>query len=106
MTFLKHLKDLSSTSKYVEISTKALFNAMEELQIDQKSGELLRMIWKCSEVFFQLKMNQKHIYNVIIRPKLSAVGKREDSKFYFFPSPACTKYGYNRYSNANMLLRN
>ena len=55
---------------------------MGKLQIDQKSVDLLRMLWKCSEVFFQLKLNQKHIYNVIIRPKLSVVGKREDSKFY------------------------
>ena len=86
MPFLKHLKNLSSTSKYVEISTWGLFNAMEKLQIDQKSGDLLRMLWKCSEVFFQLKMNQKHIYNVIIRPKLSVVSKRKDSKFYFFPN--------------------
>ena len=55
---------------------------MEKLQIDQKSGEVLRMLCKCSEVFFQLKLNQKYIYNVIIRPKLSVVGKREDSKIY------------------------
>ena len=86
MTFLKHLKNLSSTSKYVEISTWALFNAMEKLQTDQKSGDLLRMLWKCSKVFFQLKTNQKDIYNVIIRPKLSVVGKCEDSKFYL-PQP-------------------
>ena len=85
VTFLKHLKNLSSTSKYVGIATKALFNAMEELQIDQKSGDLLRKLWKCFEVFFHLKTNQKHIYNVIIRPKLSVVGKREDSKFYTQP---------------------
>eukprot|EP00493_Phyllostaurus_siculus_P004846 UN04872 len=32
-------------------------------------------------------LNQKHAYNVIIRPKLSVVGKREDSKFY--PLPTC-----------------
>ena len=44
VSFLKHLKNLSSTSKYVGIATKALFNAMEELQIDQKSGEMLRML--------------------------------------------------------------
>ena len=44
MTFLKHLKNLSSTSKYVEISTKALFNAMEELQIDEESEVLLKML--------------------------------------------------------------
>ena len=44
VTFLEHLKNPSSTSKYVEISTKALFNAMEKLQIDQKSGEMLRML--------------------------------------------------------------
>ena len=82
MTFLRHLKNLSSTSKYVEISTWALFNAMQKLQINQKSGDLLRMLWKCSEVFFQLKMNQKYIYNVIIWPNLSFVGKCEDWKFY------------------------
>ena len=87
MNFLKHLKNLSSTSKYVEISTGALFNAMEKLQIDQKSGDLLRVLWKFSEVFFQLKTNQKQIYNVIIRPKLIVVGKREDSKFYPLPQP-------------------
>ena len=82
MTFLKHLKNLSSTSKYVGIATKALFNAMEKLQIDQEVGVFLRVFRKFSEVFFQLETNQKHVYNVIIRPKLSVVGKREDSKFY------------------------
>ena len=76
------LKNQSPCFKYVEISTEALFNAMEKLQIDQKSGDLLRVLWKCSEEFFHLKTKQKHIYNVIIRPKLSVVGKREDSKFY------------------------
>ena len=85
---MKHLKNLSSASKYVEISTKALFNAMEELQIDQKFGVfLLRVLRKCSEVFFQLETNQKHIYNVIIRPKLSVVSKHEDSKFYPLAQP-------------------
>ena len=73
MTFLKHLKNLSSTSKYVGISTWALFNAMEELQIDEKSGVLLKMLWKCSDVFFQLKTIQKHIYKVLMRPKLKSL---------------------------------
>ena len=59
--------------KYLEISAWALFNAMEELQIDQKSGEVLRMLWKCSEVFFQLRMNQKHIYDVVILPKMKSL---------------------------------
>ena len=44
VAFLKHLKNLSSTLKYVGVATKALFNAMEELQIDQNSGEVLRML--------------------------------------------------------------
>ena len=55
---------------------------MEELQFDQKFGVFLRVLRKCSEVFFQLETNQKHICNVIIRPKLNVVGKGEDSKFY------------------------
>ena len=42
--FLKHLKNLSSTSKYVGIATKALINAIEELHIDQKSVDLLRVL--------------------------------------------------------------
>ena len=44
VTFLKHLKKLSSPSKYVGIATEALLNAMEELQIDKTSGVLLRML--------------------------------------------------------------
>ena len=86
MNFMKHLKNLSSTSKYVEISIWALFNAMEELQIDQKFGVFLRVLRKRSEVFFQLETNQKHIYNVIIRPKLNVVSKHEGSKFYPIPN--------------------
>ena len=49
MNFMKHLKNLSSTSKYVEISIWALFNAMEELQIDQKirgfAQSALKVLW-------------------------------------------------------------
>ena len=60
----------------------ALFNAMEELQIDEKFRIFLRMLRKCSEVFFQLETIQKHVSIVIIRPKLSVVSKHEDSKFY------------------------
>ena len=41
---------------------------------------VLRSFWKCSQVFFQVKRNQKHIYNVFIRPKLNIVGQRENSK--------------------------
>ena len=96
--FLKHLKNLSSTSKYVEISTWALFNAMEELQINDTFRVFLKVLRKCSEVFFQLKRNQKHIYNVIIRPKLSVVGKRESLKFY--PLPNLQIYSpHNRHGN-------
>ena len=52
---MKHLKNLSSTSKYVGIATKALLNAMEELQIDQKFGVFLRVLRECPEVFFNSK---------------------------------------------------
>ena len=59
---------------------------MEEFQIDRKCAVFLRVLRKCSEVFFRLETNQKHIYNVIIRAKLSVVSKHEDSKFYLFPN--------------------
>ena len=47
---------------------------------------LPKTVWNCSEVFFQVKTNQKHICNVFVRPKLSLVGKLENSKFYPLPN--------------------
>ena len=35
---------------------------------------MLRVLWNYSEVFLQVKTNRKHIYNIIIRPKLTFVG--------------------------------
>ena len=31
---------------------------------------MFKVLWNCSDVFFQVKTNQKHICNVFVRPKL------------------------------------
>ena len=41
---------------------------------------VLKSFWKCSQVFFQVKRNQKHIYNVFIRPKVSSLKLLENWK--------------------------
>ena len=41
---------------------------------------MLKSFWKCSQVFFHLKRNQKQIYNVLTRPKVSSLKLLENWK--------------------------
>ena len=64
--------------RYFKIS-KDIYKDLDD-RLEKNQFLVLKSFSKCSQVFLQVKRNQKHICNMFIRPKLSSLKLFENSK--------------------------